>query len=311
MANIIAQFASNPVVRGYAQSRAKQSISSVADFLAPTVEVAAIKGFYKTYTDQDRFHVPDTKRAYGGRAVEIGFGAADQTYNCKPNAIDVPFDNLEEKEAAELGENLMQEASDLAAEVGALSHEKTVITQALSALGAGDNLILADVDPVKFVDLRIRDVIKAAGYGGIMSVGVLFGATAWLSFKNSPKVYGRFQLGSATTIPNVTEAQASSLFLGNPEIRQTFIIENTSPAGVAESMQFLLDNDIIVFARHANPTRRDPSFMKTFRLAGQWMVPGAYDRDDGRVSVAKMDWSEDVKVTNVSAAKRIVVVDNT
>jgi hypothetical protein len=45
--------------------------------------------------------------------------------------------------------------------------------------------------------------------------------------------------------------------------------------------------------------------MKTFRLAGQYMVPGSYVREDGRVEVAKFDWSEDVRITNASAAVRL------
>ncbi len=47
--------------------------------------------------------------------------------------------------------------------------------------------------------------------------------------------------------------------------------------------------------------------MKTFRLANQWMVPGTYMRDDQRVEVVKFDWSEDVEVTNSSAAARLTV----
>jgi hypothetical protein len=35
------------------------------------------------------------------------------------------------------------------------------------------------------------------------------------------------------------------------------------------------------------------------------MVPGSYTRDDGRVEVAKFDWSEDVKVTNSAACVRL------
>ena len=31
------------------------------------------------------------------------------------------------------------------------------------------------------------------------------------------------------------------------------------------------------------------------------VVPGSYMRDDGRVEVAKFDWSEDVQVTNSAA----------
>jgi hypothetical protein len=37
------------------------------------------------------------------------------------------------------------------------------------------------------------------------------------------------------------------------------------------------------------------------------MVPGSYQRDDGRVEVAKFDWSEDVQISNSNAAKRLNV----
>jgi hypothetical protein len=83
------------------------------------------------------------------------------------------------------------------------------------------------------------------------------------------------------------------------------MVYDTAPEGKAESVSFLLDAAVLVFARRSNPTRRDPSFMKTFRLAGQYMVPGSYVREDGRVEVAKFDWSEDVKVTNALAAVRL------
>jgi hypothetical protein len=47
--------------------------------------------------------------------------------------------------------------------------------------------------------------------------------------------------------------------------------------------------------------------MKTFRLRNQWMKPGTYMRDDGRVEVAKFDWSEDVQITNADAGIRRTV----
>ena len=65
--------------------------------------------------------------------------------------------------------------------------------------------------------------------------------------------------------------------------------------------------EMLIFARKEAPSRRDPSFMKTFRLMNRFMVPGSYMRDDGRVEVAKFDWSEDVKVTNSAACVRLNV----
>ena len=100
------------------------------------------------------------------------------------------------------------------------------------------------------------------------------------------------------------EDMAGDLILGRPEIRTSYMVYDAAAEGVPESIQFVLDSALLVFARSPSPTRRDPSFMKTFRLMGQWMVPGSYLRDDGRVEVAKYDWSEEVVVTNSGAVLR-------
>jgi len=86
-----------------------------------------------------------------------------------------------------------------------------------------------------------------------------------------------------------------------------FMIYDSAPEGKAENVNFLLDTAVLVFARKDAPTRRDPSFMKTFRLMNKFMVPGSYMRDDGRVEVAKFDWSEDVRVINSAACVRMNV----
>ena len=87
------------------------------------------------------------------------------------------------------------------------------------------------------------------------------------------------------------------------------MIYDMAAEGVAANINFLLDTAVLVFARKDAPTRRDPSFMKTFRLMNQFMVPGSYMRDDGRVGVAKFDWSEDVKVTNSTACVRLNIAE--
>ncbi|MFA6271282.1 MAG: hypothetical protein WC657_08845, partial [Candidatus Paceibacterota bacterium] len=148
-------------------------------------------------------------------------------------------------------------------------------------------------------------------YGSLMNIGVLFGASAWNVFKNQAKVRGRFVVGSGAksgvglAVP--TQANAGELFIGSPEVRTSYMVFDDAAEGVAEDVKFLLDSTVLVFARKAQPTRRDPSFMKTFRLMNRFMVPGSYMRDDGRVEVAKFDWSEDVQISNSAAAKRINV----
>lgn len=303
----LAEVSAKPAIREFAQGAAQQSINPVADFLAPAVDVPTMVGRFKAYTEKHRFRIPNTLRANGGRATELQFEAEDKTYNCEPHAIDFPIDNLERLEASQL-EDALKEASVAVGEVAGLAHEKNVIDKALAAAGSGTGKTWnSSADPVDDIDTAILSVIKAAKYGSLMGVGVLFGATAWKIFKNAAAVRSKIVVGNAKAgnlaIP--TEEMAGTLFLGTPQVRTSYMVYDSAAEGLAESIQFLLDSAVLIFARKANPTRRDPSFMKTFRLMGHWMVPGSYARDDGRVEVAKFDWSEDVQVTNSSAVVRL------
>lgn len=306
----LSDISASPVLREFAQGAAQSAIMPVADFLAPTVEVPTSVGRYKKYTEKDRFRIPSTLRSIGGRATELRFEVSDETFNCEPHALDYPVDNLEKLESEDL-ENALREGAVAVAEVAALSHEKSVIDAAMNAAGAGTAKVWgASADPVSDVDSAILDVIKAAKYGSLMGVGVLFGASAWCLFKNQDKVRGRFVIGNGGKGGNLavpTEDNAGQLFVGTPQVRTSYMVFDNAAPGVAEDVKFLLDTTVLVFARRPNPTRRDPSFMKSFRLMGKYMVPSSYMRDDGRVEVAKFDWSEDVCVTNSAAIKRLNV----
>ena len=306
----LSDISASPVLREFAQGAAQSAIMPVADFLAPTIEVPTSVGRYKKYTEKDRFRIPNTLRSIGGRATELRFEVSDETYNCEPHALDYPVDNLERLESEDL-ENALREGAVAVAEVAALSHEKSVIDAAMAAAGVGTGKVWgSSADPVADIDAAIMDVIKAAKYGSLMGVGVLFGASAWCLFKNQDKVRGRFVVGNGSKGNNLavpTEATAGSLFVGSPDVRTSYMVFDNAAPGIAEDVKFLLDNTVLVFARRPSPTRRDPSFMKTFRLMGKYMVPSSYMRDDGRVEVAKFDWSEDVRVTNSAAVKRLNV----
>ena len=298
------------MLREFAQGAAQSAVQPVADFLAPTVEVPSSIGRYKIYTEKNRFLPPDTARAIGGRATVLSFDATDSTYNCQPNALDFPIDFLEQIEEAALT-NALMEGATIVAEVAALAHEQNVINTALASTTPGAIAKTwsgsSGTDPIDDLDQQILNVIKAARYGSLMGVGVLFGAGAWRLFKNAPNVRSRFVAAGDYAIPNVTPAQATTLLVGNPEVRTSYMVVDTTKEGLAPNVQFLLDQSVLVFARLQNPTRRDPSFMKTFRLMGNYMVPGSYVRDDGRVEVAKFDWSEAIAITNPSAAQLITV----
>lgn len=303
----LSDIAAKPTLQQYAQGAAQSALQPVADFIAPTVDVPVAVGYFKQYTEKNRFRIPNTRRALGGRAVELGWDAADATYNCAAHALDFPVDMVETDASMEYA---LQEGAGMIAEVAGLAHEKTVIDKAIASVGAGTdkNWGSGGTNPIDDVDTAVIAVLKACKYGSLMGVRLLFGALAWQQFKNNSNVTGKFIVGNPKTAGKVaipTLEAVGELFLGVPDVRASFAVYDTAAEGVAESISFMLERAVLVFAAKSSPTRRDPSFMKTFRLAGRWMVPGTYQRDDGRVEVAKFDWSEDVQVTNSSAAVRL------
>jgi len=308
MTSRLAAISADPHIQEYAQGASQRATMPMAGFLAPTVEVPTSVGRFKRYDDKNRFKIPDTLRSLGGRATELRFDVQDATYNCEPHALDYPVDNLERIESEQLGD-IFREGADIIAELAALDHEKSVIDAALAALGAGtDQAFGADVDPISVLDDAIMDVVKAAKYGSLMGIGIAMGASAWKGLKNHPKVMARYVVGNRgkgnTTTPTVE--MFGELLLSEPDTRVSLMVyDDAGDAAEDEEVKFVLDDGIIVFARKENPTRFDPSFMKTFRLRGQWMRAGSYMKPDGRGEVAKFDWSSDVKVVNASAGKRI------
>ncbi len=301
----LANLGSNPTIIQYAKGASQAAIAKIAEFLAPTVDVATMTGQYKVYDAKHRFKLPKSQRSVGGRAVQLGFDATDASFNLKANALDAPID-IQESMASEDMESAMMEAADLVAETAGLIHEKSTVDTAVAALVAETPDFSASIDPIKFIDEQILAVLKATKSGSTMEIGILMGATCLLKLKNHPLVTKRIINGKgANNVAVVNEQALKDMFIGNPEVKSSFMVFDDSAEGLAEDIKFLLDTSMIVFARKSNPTRRDPSFMKTFRLRGKWMVPGTYVRDDGREEVAKFDWHEQIAVTNSAAAKLI------
>lgn len=295
---------SNSVIREFAQRTAQETTSAIADFIAPTVPVATSLGRYKLYTDKTSLKIPDTRRAIGGRATVIAFEADEEEYDCQHHALDFPVDYLEMIEAGKL-ENPLKEGARICAQVGAISHEKRVVDLALEATGVGSALdVSAEADVIDEIDEAILQVVKAARFGALINVGIVFGSAMWRALKNHPSVRNRFVAGGAKQFSNPSLKDLGEMLMATPEARLSLLCYDIAPVGIAPDVKFIMENDMLIFARMKEPTRFDPSFMKTFRLDGQWMVSDSYTRNDGRVEVAKFDWSADVKVTNSAAAVR-------
>lgn len=302
----LATLSGRPLILEYAQGRAREATGEIADFIAPTVNTSVHSGKYTEYGKDNRFKIPETLRALGGNATQLAFQRTDKEFNCAPHALDVPLDDIEIEESE--GENLLMEAADEAASLGGMAHEKTVIDLAVANAGAATAGYGAwsnpENDPVAEINNTIIDILLAAGGGSMMEIGIVIDPRSVLTFFSNKKVKGYFP-GKTEIAPTLANMQA--LFIGRTAAKVSFLASDTAAAGIAANMAFVLSARCLVFARNGNPTRRDPSFMKTFRVRNRWMRPGSYRKQDDRGEVVKMDWSMDIKVTNSEAGKVITI----
>jgi hypothetical protein len=294
----------DPRVQGYSQGKAQDATAPVAGFIAPDVEVGSHSFRYWVYDSKNRFRIPATKRAMGGPGAQIRPSGTEVRTQLEAHALDQPLDDLEIDEGE--GMDLLKEAADENAAIGALSHEKEVVDLAIN--NAGDMANYGDwanpeVDPAVELNKTILEVLKAAPFGSMMEVGILFGPNALLTMFANKNTKAYFQ-GVNVLAPS-EENVKRLLIAQNLQIRTSFMVMDTAPAGKAQALEFMFDNKVLVFARMSAPSKRDPSFMKTFRRRGKWMVPSTTRLPDDRGELVKFDWYGKPVLTNAEAGKII------
>jgi len=312
-ASRFAQLATSPLLQNFATTSSQNAIRKVGNFIAPICEVPDLTFRYKAYTENNRYRVPQTKRAPGARATVLGFGAADVSLTLEPNALDFPIPNADQLSDEGLQYSMMEGQSVLA-DASALALENEIVTLAQTAAVASPLSMPVDfadptVDPVAILDGMILSVMKAAKNGA--PVKVLFGTTKFKQFRDNPNVRGRFIVsnrgGSADSVGIVspTLQDVSPLLINNPDVECSMMVIDESNPGEASNIQFLLDTIVIVFASKSSPDRMDPSFMKTFARMGGFFRSGSYTTEDQRDQVLKMDWTTLPTVTNSTAVAAV------
>jgi hypothetical protein len=309
----LAQLATSPLLQNFAVTASQKAIRPVGNFIAPICEVPDLTFRYKSYTEQNRYRVPATKRQPGARATLLGFSANDVSLTLEPNALDFPIPNADQLSDEGLQYSLM-EAQGVLADASALALENEIVTLAQSAALASSLSTQADftdnsVDPIAIIDGLILSVMKAAKNGA--PVKVLFGTTKFKQFRDNLNVRQRFVVSNVhsgkanvgTVSPAINDA--GNLLITNPECEMSMMVIDQSSPGEPANIQFLLDNIVIVFASSSTPNRMDPSFMKTFARMGGFFRAGSYTTEDQRDQVLKMDWTTLPAVTNTAAVAAI------
>lgn len=297
----------NPTLTNYAQGVAQDRRSALAEFLAPIVPVSASIGQYKRFNSKNAFVIYNTARAIGGPATRIKFEADDPTFNCKPQALEIPIDDAERLAAGDADPLGLEQAKiDTLISNTVIAHEDKVVAvikagiTAVVGKGVWSNAVN---DPVAELDEVIQAIATATG---MMPNAIAFGLGAWSVFRNHPKVIAR-QPGAA--LIGLTTAQGSQMLL-NPgiEIRVGILSKDAAKWGNAKNAVNIVGLEVFVFLRSANPTQYDPSFAKTFTVGvGQVESVREYRSETDRSDVYAMDWSEDTQVTSTESARRLSI----
>lgn len=321
----ISQLATNPMLTNYAIAASQAAVLArkIGNFVAPVCEVPDVVFHYKKYTNKNRYRVPNTKRAPGQRATVIGADASDSTLVLQPNALDFPIPDPTGKGIGGMNDKLLtywiKTGQTTLADVSALAQESDQIKSAVAA--GADSLVNIDYsqnvdpigDPILGLDAIILEVMKGSLNSG--EVKVLFGMTAFRKFRNNVNVKNKFVVAGnrsnangavGTVSPSI--ADVGGLLINNPKVELAGTVIDTSPQGLAPAIQFLLDDKVLVFASNDQPNLMDASFMKTFALMDGFFKPGAYQSEDERDQILKMDWISKPEVTNSAA---VIMVNTT
>ncbi len=78
-------------------------VIKLAERLAPTTPVPGAAGQFKKFDDKNSFMPEKTARALGGDPVLIAFNATDDSYSCRPQALEVRVDKEEDQAAGNEG----------------------------------------------------------------------------------------------------------------------------------------------------------------------------------------------------------------
>lgn len=302
------QATTDPILTSYAQGLTQDVDLDDVEFLAPSVPVGATLGHFKRFDDRNHFQTYNTARALGGKRTRMEFSSDDKTYDCRPQSLEIPIDDMERDAAGDtpMGQRLLEQGKVRSLVVSAFNSEGSdVFAKALDETtpeaGAGV-WTTQTVDPIK----EINDAIEAIALDtGLMPNRILFGLPALAIMMNNDKMKERVKSGVTTA-----DFGAFKTGLLNPGIEHkvsTWVVDSAKKGGTRKTKSVVGASVFIFFAR-AQTTVYDPSFMKTFR-GGERSIQSVsvYREESAGSDIYFVDWSRQVQLTSGLCGKRIDV----
>ena len=285
---------------------------ALAERLAPSTPVPGTTGQFKKFNDQNSFNVYDTARAMGGDPKRVEFAASDDTFSCKPQALEITIDKEERRQVGEesgaVGQQLLDEGKIKALiNLTALSHVNKVVTAvlaAVTAVAARGNWSNPDIDPIDQIDEQLDALSLACG--SAQNIKIDLDVAAWRALRAHPKVKAR---ATGVQVGFITREQLAQMLLIPVDLKISSISKNTAGLGQTATKARVLASECLIHYAVPAPTQYDPSAFKTFTAGpgSSIMAVRSYMATNGFYDGHIVDWSEDIKQTSTIAMKRLSI----
>jgi hypothetical protein len=285
---------------------------ALAERLAPSTPVPGSTGQFKKFNDKNSFLPEDTARALGGDPKLIAFSASDDTYSCKPQALEVRVDQAEIDAAGSgagaLGQQLLREGKVAALlNKAALSHSVQVVTAVLAAVSSQPTIGVwsnPDIDPIDQLDAQLLALSNDCGSASNIKLTIDVGA--WNSLRSHPKVKARCV---GVQVGGITRDQLGSLLLFPVDVFIASLVKDNNGLGLASSKTRVISSEVLLHYSVPNATLYDPSPFKTFTVGMGSPFSGvrSYQAPNGLWEGHLIDWSRAIKQTSTLAMRRVTV----
>jgi len=286
-------------------------VIKLAERLAPTTPVPGSSGQFKKFDDKNAFLRPKTARALGGDPSLISFGASDDTYTCKPQALEVRVDLAEDQAAGSSGGDVQVQLLDqgkIRALINqqALGHVGDVVdavlanTTATAGLGNWDS---PDIDPIDQLDQEL--LALSLNCGSTQNVKLTLDVASWNLLRNNPNVKKRTQF---TQVANLTTQQLAEILIFPVDVMVANIVNDTAALGQNPSKARIMSGTCLLHYCLPNATLYDPSAFKSFTVGAAGSFIGnvrTYQAPNQLWRAHLVDWSRDIKPTSSLSIRRI------
>jgi hypothetical protein len=290
-------------------------VIKLAERLAPTTPVPGAAGQFKKFDDKNSFMPEKTARALGADPVLIAFNASDDSYSCKPQALEVRVDKEEDQAAGMDGGDVQASLLDqgkIRALVNkvALSHVLDVCNAVLnntspqSGVGTWSD---PNVDPIDQLNAQLLAI--AQDCGSTQNVKITMDLSVWNTIRTHPKVKARALFGAGATVASISIDQLNSALIFPVDIMPANVIYDTTRLNQTSAKARALQGVCLIHYSVPNATIYDPSAFKAFTVGSAGFLGNVrtYIAPNELWRGHLVDWSRDIKQTSTLSLRRINV----